>query len=188
MKTNLVIDKTGPRRMALPRQVGLHIPISDQRGFTLVELVLTVVLVGIVAGMASVFLRQGLNAFIAEDARADITNQAGLAVERMAREIRTLRSRTAADIPGCCSAATLSFVDLSGNNIVYTAAGNTITRNGTALATGGAVALTFSYFQQDGVTPATLATQVWSIQVDLTITKSGESQVYRVRVHPRNIV
>lgn len=163
--------------------------IGDQRGFTLVELVLTIILVGIIAGMASVFLRQGLNAFVAEDARADITNQGRLAMERMAREIRMARSRTAADLPGCCNAGTLSFVNLNGIAIAYTtAAGNTITQNGTALAAGDTVVLNFSYFQQNGVTPATLATQVWSIQIDLTVTMSGESQAYRVRVHPRNFV
>lgn len=182
--------RAGRKSILVFRSVATGLP-KDQRGFTLVELVLTVVLIGIIAGMASVFLRQGLNAFVAEDARADITNQGRLAVERMAREIRMLRSRTAADIPSCvpnCNAATLNFIDISGNNITYAVAGgNTVTRNGTALASGSAVALAFSYFQQDGVTAATLATQVWSIQIDLTVTKSGESQVYRVRVHPRNI-
>jgi len=138
--------------------------------------------------MASVFLRQGLNAFVAEDARADIANQGRLAVERMAREIRMIRSRTAADLPGCCNATTLSFVDLTGATITYTQAGNTVTRNGTALAAGDAVALTFSYLQQDGTTAAALATQVWSIHIDLSVTKSGETQVYSMRVHPRNFV
>lgn len=171
------------------RSAGAGLLIADQRGFTLIELVLTIILVGIIAGMASVFLRQGLNAFVAEDARADITNQGRLAMERMAREMRMIRSRTAADLPGCCNAGTLSFVDLNGSAIAYTtAAGNTITRNGTALAAGDTIVLNFSYFQQDGSTPATLATQVWSIQVDLTVTKNSESQAYRVRVHPRNFV
>ena len=162
--------------------------VNNAKGFTLVELVLTIVLVGIIAGMASVFLRQGLSAFVAEDARADITNQGRLAIERMAREIRTIRSRTAADLPGCCNATTLSFVDQTGNAITYTtAAGTTITRNGTALAAGSAVTLNFAYYQQDGVTPAAAAAQVWSIQVSLTVAKSGEQHAYRVRVHPRNI-
>lgn len=185
-----VDGRPGRKSALLFRSVATALP-RDQRGFTLVELVLTVVLIGIIAGMASVFLRQGLNAFVSEDARADLTNQGRLAIERMAREIRMLRSRTAADLPGCCTnpSTSLNFFDISGSNITYAVAGgNTVTRNGTALASGSAVALTFSYFQQDGVTAATLATQVWSIQIDLTVTKSGESQAYRVRVHPRNIV
>ncbi|WDT77127.1 MAG: type II secretion system protein [Candidatus Manganitrophus sp.] len=163
--------------------------IADRRGFTLVELILTIVLVGIIAGMASVFLRQGLNAFIAEDARADITSQGRLAIERMAREIRMIRSRTAADLPGCCTnpSTSLNFFDISGSNIVYALAGNTVTRNGIVLAQGSpTIALDFRHYQQDGTTLATTAAQVWSIQVDLTVTKNGESQAFRVRVHPRN--
>ncbi|MDC4204047.1 MAG: type II secretion system protein [Candidatus Manganitrophus sp.] len=182
-------DKRGlPGRSARP--VGLGLWITNQQGFTLVELVLTIILVGIIAGMASVFLRQGLNAFVAEDARADITNQGRLAMERMAREIRVIRSRTAADLPGCCTnpSTSLNFFDTSGSNIVYAVAGNTVTRNGTALAAGSPILLNFRYYQQDGTTLATTAAQVWSIQIDLTVTRNGESQAYRVRVHPRNFV
>ncbi len=160
-----------------------------EAGFTLVELVLVIVLLGIVSAVAAVPLMEGARIFTSGEVRADLNNQGRLAVERMAREIRMARSRTAADLPGCCSAGTLSFVDLNGSAIAYTtAAGNTITRNGMALAAGDTVVLNFSYFQQNGVTLATLATQVWSIQIDLTVTRSGESQAYRVRVHPRNFV
>ncbi|MCG3114775.1 MAG: type II secretion system GspH family protein [Candidatus Manganitrophus sp. SA1] len=172
------------------RSAGAGLLIADQRGFTLIELVLTIILVGIIAGMASVFLRQGLNAFVAEDARADITNQGRLAIERMAREMRMIRSRTAADLPGCCTnpSTTFNFIDMSGSNITYAMTGNTITRNLIPLAAGDAVTMDFIHYQQDGVTLATTAAQVWSIQVDLTVTKSGESQAYRVRVHPRNFI
>lgn len=172
------------------RPVGLGFRIENQQGFTLIELVLTIILVGIIAGMASVFLRQGLNAFVAEDARADITNQGRLAIERMAREMRMIRSRTAADLPGCCTnpSTTFNFIDMSGSNITYSLTGNTITRNLIPLAAGDVVTVDFRHYQQDGVTLAATAAQVWSIQVDLTVTKSGESQAYRVRVHPRNFV
>lgn len=195
MKDRLPDGKTG----ATLRPSGKVVPVPGfnfanraargEAGFTLVELVLVIVLLGIVSAVAAVPLMEGARIFTSGEVRADLNNQGRLAVERMAREIRMARSRTAADLPGCCNAGTLSFVDLNGSAIAYTtAAGNTITRNGTALAAGDTVVLNFSYFQQDGSTPATLATQVWSIQIDLTVTKSGESQAYRVRVHPRNFV
>lgn len=161
---------------------------TDQRGFTLIELVITIVLIGIVAGMGTNFFGLGLNAFLGQEARADLNNQGRLAVERMAREIRMIKSRTAGDLPGCCSATTLSFVDMNGATVTFAKSGNTITRNGTILAAGDSVTLNFAYYAQNGTTPATTATAVWSIQVSLTVTKSGESQAYQVRVHPRNFV
>ncbi|MEO5657580.1 MAG: type II secretion system protein, partial [Nitrospiria bacterium] len=124
-----------------------------QEGFTLIELVITIVLVGIIAGVGALFLQQGVRAYISADARTDLTNQGRLAIERMAREIRTIRSRTNADIPGCCSATALSFYDVAGNRIDYAVAGGTVTRNLTPLASGEAVVLGFLYYRTDG-TPA----------------------------------
>lgn len=161
---------------------------KGQRGFTLIELVLTIVLIGIVSGMGATLLHQGVNAFISEDARANLTDEGRLATERMVREIRMGRGRTAADLPGCCSAATLNFYDIGGNQIIYTRAGATITRNGIVLASADAATLTFSYYQQDGATAAASAAQVWTIQIDLSLTRGVETQAFRVRVHPRNFV
>jgi prepilin-type N-terminal cleavage/methylation domain-containing protein len=155
-----------------------------EAGFTLIELIVTIVVMGIISGVAALLILQGLNAFIAEDVRASLTNDGRLAIERMAREIRTIRSRTAADIPTMLG-GTLSFVDLDGNPITYTSGGGTVTRNGTPLASATTAALGFLYFQQDG-TPAGSADQVWVIQVDLTLTTGGESQAFRIRAHPRN--
>ncbi len=153
-------------------------------GFTLIELIITIVLVGIIAGIGALVVLQGVNAFLAEDIRADLTTDGRLAIERMAREIRTIRTRTAADIP-TMTGGTLSFVDLDGNPITYTSGVGNVTRNGTTLASATTVALGFLYFQQDG-TPAGSAAQVWVIQVDLTLTTGGENQAFRIRAHPRN--
>jgi type II secretory pathway pseudopilin PulG len=157
---------------------------NRERGSTLVELIITIIVVGIIAGIISVLMLQGVRAFTAQDTKASITTQGRFAVERMARDIRTIRSRTAADIP-ILTAATLSFVDTAGNAIVYTSGGGTVTRNGTALASPNATALSFSYFQQNGAVAASAA-QVWVIQIDLTFAGTDESQDFRVRVHPRN--
>ena len=158
-----------------------------QEGFTLIELVITIVLVGIMAGIGALLIGEGTRAYISADVRADLTNQGRIAIERMAREIRQIRSRTSLDIPGCCSATSLSFNDIVGNAIVYDVAGNTVRRNATPLASGDAVSLGFTYYQSNG-TPAVTAATVWVIQINLTVTKNGESQPLRIRVHPRNFV
>lgn len=155
-----------------------------QAGFTLIELVITIVLVGVIGGIGSVLIMQGTKEYIAQDVRAGLTDQSRLGIERMAHEIRGIRSRTAADIP-TWTAGTLQFTDVGGTSITYTVAAGTLTRNGTALASDVS-ALTFSYLQNDGVTAATLPTNIWIIRISLTVTRSGESQTLRIRVHPRS--
>jgi prepilin-type N-terminal cleavage/methylation domain-containing protein len=157
---------------------------NHERGSTLVELIITIIVVGIIAGIIGMLMLQGIRAFMAQDTKASITSQGRLAVERMVRDIRTIRSRTGADIP-IKTATTLSFVDTSGSAIVYTAGAGSVTRNGVALASPNATGLMFTYFQQNG-TPALVATDVWVIQIDLTFAGTNESQDFRVRVHPRN--
>lgn len=169
---------------------GLILPRSGRReaGFTLIELTLAILIIGIVSVMVSMMLRQGVDAYITEDRQANITNDGRLAIERMAREIRTIRSRTAGDL-STMTAATLTFTDIDGNPaITYTSGGGNITRSGTILASADSASLAFSYFQQDGVTVAAAASQVWTIEINLTLTRGSESQAFRVRVHPRNFV
>lgn len=168
-------EDTRPRALDLGRR---------QTGFTLIELVITIVLVGIIASIGSLLIMQGTKEYIAQDVRAGLATQGRLGIERMAREVRTIRSRTLADIP-VWGAGTLQFTDLTGTSVTYTVGAGTLTRNGTALASDVS-ALAMSYFQSDGVTAATAATNIWIIQITLTVTRSGESQTLRLRVHPRS--
>ncbi|MBI3607709.1 MAG: prepilin-type N-terminal cleavage/methylation domain-containing protein [Nitrospirae bacterium] len=155
-----------------------------QAGFTFIELVITIVLVGIISTIGSLLIMQGTKEYIAQDVRAGLANQGRLGIERMAREIRAIRSRTAADIP-VWGAGTLQFTDVTGAAITYTVGAGALTRNGTVLASDVS-GLAFSYLQNDGVTAATAATNIWIIQINLTVTRSGETQTLRIRVHPRS--
>ena len=155
-----------------------------EAGVTLVELIITIVLVGIISGIGAIFVMKGTQAYVAQDQRAAITDQGRLGIERMIREIRTIRSQTATDIP-TWNATTFQFTDLTATSITYTLAAGTLTRNGTALA-GNITALGFSYLQRDGVTAATAASNIWGIQISVTLTRGGETQTFRTRVHPRS--
>jgi MSHA biogenesis protein MshO len=57
-------------------------------GFTLVEAIVVMVIVGIVAGMVAVFIRAPIMGYRDAVDRAEITDQADLALRRMARDIR----------------------------------------------------------------------------------------------------
>jgi len=61
---------------------------SRQRGFTLVEAVMVIVIVGVIGGMLAVFIRAPVQSYADSLARAEMTDTADLALRRMARDLR----------------------------------------------------------------------------------------------------
>jgi prepilin-type N-terminal cleavage/methylation domain-containing protein len=61
---------------------------STQRGFTLVELIMVIVIMGVIGGMVSVFMKSPIDAYVDSARRAALTDVADTAVRRMARDIR----------------------------------------------------------------------------------------------------
>jgi MSHA biogenesis protein MshO len=61
----------------------------SQRGFTLVEMIIVIVITGIIAGMVAMFLRAPVQGYVDSERRAELTDLADLALRRMTRDIRT---------------------------------------------------------------------------------------------------
>jgi len=59
----------------------------SQRGFTLVELIMVIVIMGVVGGMVSVFMKGPIDAYISGGRRAALTDVADTTVRRMARDL-----------------------------------------------------------------------------------------------------
>ena len=60
---------------------------------------MVIVLVGILGTIAATIIMQGIRAYSDEQSRSDAHYQARFAMERMAREIREIRSNTARTYP-----------------------------------------------------------------------------------------
>ncbi|MEI8159034.1 MAG: prepilin-type N-terminal cleavage/methylation domain-containing protein [Burkholderiales bacterium] len=61
---------------------------ARHRGFTLVELIMVIVLMGVIGGIMSVFIRGPIDAYISAGRRAALTDVADTTARRIARDIR----------------------------------------------------------------------------------------------------
>src|SRR3990172_1283381 len=149
----------------------LIIPQSEFRnpqsnGFTLIEIVITIVLVTILSGLAAVIMLHGVKAYSTEQSRSDVHYQTRIAVERMAREIRLIRSQTAGDIP-TMAATDLYFCDVTGKAVEFQLSGTALSRRESptcsplawggwnALSPSGVGPLSFTYLDSAGAAGAT---------------------------------
>ncbi len=163
---------------------------KNEVGFTLIEIVMTIVIVSIIAGVSGMIIASGVRAYSDEQARSDVHYQARLAMERMTREIRTMRGRAAApdDIPNMAANA-LGFYDITGVLVEFDLSGTNLRRQQDGggwqtLATNIAGPL-FEYYDNAG-NPGAAQNALWYVEIGLTATQGSESLQMNTRVHPRN--
>jgi len=160
--------------------------MKNRRGFTLVEIVLTIVVVGIIAGVSAKILLSGLDTYAFVTNRKDLTQHARVAMERMVNELTVVRWYDITWMSG----TRLSFIDRGGsatsfktktfNNIPSIARGNDF-------LAGQLGFLDFDYLQYDG-SNAMFSWQLKKINIELSLDALGGygSLTLRTEVFPRN--
>lgn len=161
-------------------------------GATLVELVVMLVVVGVAIAMASSFFGNILRAYIVGTEAATDTARAQLALERMSRELRTIRSATSADLTP--AATRIAFVEKSSGNIIGydLLAGSlrrTMTPAGTPIVLADSVsALAFGYLTANGrselTSPATSVALIAYINARFTVSSDNITVGYSTTVRP----
>jgi prepilin-type N-terminal cleavage/methylation domain-containing protein len=153
-------------------------------GFTLIEMVITIVLIAIISSIAAMIILQGVKTYSLEDSRSNAHYQARLAMERMAREIRQIRSESTTDIQ-TMTAADLKFTNVAGATVEFTWATPNLNLSANRLASG-ITAFTFKYYLVDGTTQTADRTQVWFVEINMTAQQGTETLQMNSRVHPMN--
>lgn len=62
---------------------------ENQRGFTLVEMIIVIVITGIIAGMVAMFIRAPVQGYVDSARRAEMSDIADTALRRIGRDVRT---------------------------------------------------------------------------------------------------
>lgn len=63
--------------------------MNKDSGFTLIEMIMAIVILGIVSGIVAVFISRPIQGYVDSANRAELTDMADMALKRMALEIRT---------------------------------------------------------------------------------------------------
>lgn len=158
------------------------------RGVTLIEVILVVIILGVVGAVFGGTFVSSMKTTVMVDTRKEALQSARMALARMSREIRLIRSATAADIP-TFTATNLQFIDNYASPIQFQLVGTNLNRNTDVLASN-VTTLTFTYLKKNGapvVVPPDSVADIWRIGIDLTVTVAGEAVRLRTEVHPTNL-
>jgi prepilin-type N-terminal cleavage/methylation domain-containing protein len=165
--------------------------MKSQSGFTLIEIIVSLVLVGILATLAGMGLVAGTKGYIFTKENTHMTQKVQLAMTRLNREILELINVTTA------TSSTLAYEGVDGNRTLGLNSGSIkIAGDGVALASGDLLidqvnSFALTYYKgdqvwQSGVDSIQLLSSV-KIDLEITRTDSGLGQIsFSTTVNPRN--
>lgn len=155
--------------------------VLRQLGFSLVELIVVIVVLGIVGSMGAIVVRDGMLGYLRGREITSADWQGRLALERITRELRDASAIAA----GSCDTSTFAYSDINAAPISYTQSTTTLLRNGQPLA-DNVTGLRFYCLQNDGQTYTTTPSAVYYVTVSMIVSTANTSATYRSTVKPRN--
>ena len=158
----------------------------NKKAFTLIELIVVIVIIGIVAGLAVSFVVGVVDSWFLSKVERDLVFNGRLALNRMVREIRQIRD---VDDIDTFTDTQFKFTDINDNVIDFQQSGTLLLRNDDELANnlkntnGGGLA--FTYFDSDSSVTAVQA-DVRMVQIKLVLESGGISVTVRSLARFRN--
>lgn len=124
---------------------------STQHGFTLIEFILTLVIMGIISVTIGRILFHSYQTFLTAQNISEVDWQGFLVLEKLVDDIHAIRSNTSISTAGTNQ---LVFTDVNGNTVQYQFSGTSILRNSIVLA-NKAQSFSLSYRDKNGTVTAT---------------------------------
>ncbi len=155
-----------------------------EKGFTLLEMVITVVLVGILAVFIANLLVYEVDIFRYITIRSGSLQDSRFVMQKMARELRQIIHYDSILI---ASEDSIRFYDSSNNMIFYQYSNNYLLQNGDLLL-NNLNDLQFTYFDNSGVqlaTPVADMLDIRSIAISMSVIVLGKNVNSQVKVAPR---
>ena len=169
-------------------RVRTRLSILRQLGFTLIELIVVIVVLGTIASMGAVVLRDGMLGYLRGREITSADWQGRLALERMTRELRDVAPSLGGTVNianTSCNSSTFAFSDIEAAPISYTQSTTTLLRNGQPLA-DNVTGLRFYCLQSDGQTYSTIPSAVYYVTISMVVSTPNSSSAYRSTVRPRS--
>lgn len=168
------------------------IKTRNRPGFSLIELVIGIVVVGIIAGVTVPLFSEVIKSWVLSVQLNDMCESARVAMDRMDREIRQINSVTGVLT---ANSANFQFVDANSNTITFNLSSGHLIR-----AVGGSsnqladnvTSLAFTYYNSAGAVIATPVvspsnTNIKRIVIDLTFTNGATQLNFESGVSPRRL-
>lgn len=161
------------------------------KGFTLIELIIVITIIGIIAGAVGFILLGSIDAWTFKFNRNDLLWDARLSMNRMSREIREIRDLTSVTT---ATSSQFRFINVDDVDITYSLSSTDLNRteDGTSNVLAENVSgLTFTYYDSSGATISSpnvspSETDIRRVRINLTLTKNSENFYLQADSRPRN--
>ena len=155
-----------------------------QAGFSLIELIVVIVVLGTIASMGAMVLRDGMLGYLRGREITSADWQGRLALERITRELRDVAAPNYSNIAATsCGTSTFAFSDTYATPISYTQSASALLRSGQPLA-DNVTGLRF-YCLTSNVQPTTTLSAVSYVTVSMIVSTANTSATYRSTVKLR---